>query len=113
METMISYCGLECTTCPAFVARLNDDDELRIKTASEWSKQFNREMSKDSIDCAGCLSDGPHGPYCGMCDIRTCGLEKGIENCAHCADYGCDKLAKVHNMDKAPKERLDAIRAAR
>ena len=24
--------------------------------------------------------------------IRACALERGVVNCAHCADYACDKL---------------------
>ncbi len=109
---MISFCGLECTACPAFIARKEDNDALRKKTAEEWSKQFRMEFSPESIDCEGCLSTGVHGPYCGICEIRKCGLEKDINNCAYCDDYGCEKLAKVHEMDAECKKRLDDIRSS-
>ena len=111
METIISYCGLECTKCPAFIARLEDNDTLRKKTAEEWSKQFRIEILPESVDCAGCLATGVHGPYCSMCEIRKCGTEKGLANCAHCDDYGCEKLLKVHQIDADCKRRLDHIRS--
>ena len=28
------------------------------------------------------------------CTTRQCGLEKGVENCARCDEYLCDKLEK-------------------
>ena len=113
METMISYCGLECTKCPAFIARKEDNDELRKKTAAEWSKQFNAPVTPESINCDGCVSEGVHSGYCRMCEIRKCGIEKGINNCAFCDDYGCEKLEKVHQMEPECKKRLDGIRSIR
>jgi len=111
METMISCCGLDCSVCPAFIARRDDNDELRKKTAREWSGQFKIEISPENVDCSGCLSDGVHGPYCSACDIRACAVARGLENCAYCPDYGCEKLAKVHSMDEQCKQRLDEIRS--
>ena len=111
MDEMTACCGLECAKCPAFIARRDDDDELRTKTAREWSEMFHAEFTPESIDCCGCLASGVHGPYCGMCEIRSCCMEKGLLTCACCADYGCEKLQKVHSMDEQSKKRLDALRA--
>lgn len=108
---MISYCGLECSQCPAFIARRDNDDELRKQTARQWSEQFQAEFAPETIDCDGCRAAGLHGPYCSMCEIRACAMEKDVPTCAHCADYGCDKLAKVHSMDPQCKARLDKIRS--
>lgn len=104
---MIACCGLECSECPAVIARRDNDDALREKTAREWSAQFKVEFSPKSIDCVGCCDTGVHGPYCSACEIRACAMEKALANCA---DYGCEKLAKVHTMDAHCKARLDAIR---
>ena len=111
METMISYCGLDCSQCPSFIASRDNDNELRVKTALAWSEQFNTVFAPESIDCSGCRATGVHGPYCSMCSIRACAMEKGVATCAHCADYGCEKLAKVHAMDTQCKMRLDEIRS--
>ena len=110
MDEMTACCGLECSQCPAFIARRDNNDALRKTTAREWSQQFHAEFTPESIDCSGCHATGVHGPYCSMCEIRACCMEKGLRNCACCADYGCEKLAKVHGMDKECKARLDDIR---
>ncbi|HQJ56387.1 MAG TPA: DUF3795 domain-containing protein [Caldisericia bacterium] len=38
MEKMMAYCGFDCTKCPAYIAKKENDDELRIRTAKEWSQ---------------------------------------------------------------------------
>ncbi len=35
MNDYIAYCGLDCETCEARLATINDDNELRIKVSKE------------------------------------------------------------------------------
>ena len=37
MKQLIACCGLDCENCTARIASVNNDDELREKTAKEWS----------------------------------------------------------------------------
>ena len=37
MKQLIACCGLDCENCTARIATVNNDDELREKTAKEWS----------------------------------------------------------------------------
>jgi hypothetical protein len=111
MNIISGYCGLECSACPAFIATRDDDDELRKKTAREWSELFKIEIAPESINCTGCGASGIHGPYCGMCEIRSCAMERDVQSCAFCPDYGCEKLEKVHSMDEQCRQRLEAMRA--
>ncbi|UCG09551.1 MAG: DUF3795 domain-containing protein, partial [Desulfobacterales bacterium] len=46
-----------------------------------------------------------------VCEIRKCGMLKAVQNCAHCADYPCDKLDWVFKVEPETKRRLDRIRA--
>jgi len=111
MEKMIAYCGLACSECPAYLARQNDDFELRRKTAEQWSKEFGTEMKPEDINCDGCLSrEGAHIGYCGICEVRKCGMERGVLNCAYCDDYGCEKLTKFHEMAPNAKAGLEEVR---
>lgn len=111
MERIIAYCGLDCSVCPAYVATINNDDAARAKLAEEWGKAFNIEMKPEDINCDGCLSkDGRHVGYCSMCGIRQCGIEKAVENCAHCVDYSCEKVSAFHLQAAPAKETLDTIR---
>ena len=36
MKKMIACCGVDCATCDAYVATLNNDDALRRTTAERW-----------------------------------------------------------------------------
>jgi len=114
MEKIIAYCGIVCSDCPTFIATQKNDDEERMKVAKLWSKQYGGEYKTEDINCDGCLTKGPRVfSYCNMCEIRKCGQEKNVENCAYCEEYACGKLSKF--FDEAPdaKKILDTIRASR
>ncbi len=111
MEKMIAYCGLICTECPAFIATKNDDNAKRKETAELWSKLFGQEIKPEDINCEGCtITRGKHIGYWGMCEVRKCGAERGVINCAYCADYACEKLEKFFQMTPMMKANLEEIR---
>jgi len=111
MERMVAYCGIVCTECPAYIATRNDDDQRRKKVAEEWSKMFDAEIKPESINCDGCLSPSERQiDYCRTCEIRKCGLEKNVLNCAHCEEYICEKLGKFFENAPNAKANLAQIR---
>ena len=113
MEQIVGYCGIICSECPAFIATKNNDDEARKKTAEEWSKMFNAEIKPEHINCEGChAKTGVLFTHCTVCEIRKCGLTKDIANCAHCADYSCQKLKDFHQMAPDAKKELDRIKSS-
>jgi len=111
MNEMMSFCGLLCNECGAFIATENDDDEKRAEVAEQWSKGYNADIKPEDINCDGCLSDGERlFSHCKVCEIRKCGKEKSIANCAYCDDYACEKLDKIFQMVPDAKDRLDEVR---
>ena len=111
MKEMIAFCGLGCHECGAFIATQNNDDEKRTEVAELWSKQFNADIKREDINCDGCHSDsGNLFSHCKVCEIRKCGMEESITNCAHCDQYSCEKLDKFFDMVPDAKKRLDGIR---
>lgn len=111
MDEMVAFCGIDCGACPAYVATVNDDDEKRRKTAEQWSAEYKTSLEPGDINCMGCLSkDGPVFDYCARCEVRECGMARGVENCAHCDDYACDKLTKFLEMVPAARNKLDEIK---
>ncbi len=112
MDEMISYCGLVCHECGAFIATLNDDNEKRTEVVRQWSKEYHKEFKPEDINCFGCLSEGkPIFGYCHICKIRSCARAKGVLNCAHCGDYACDQLMEFFQMVPDNKKRLDDLRS--
>ncbi len=114
MDNMIAYCGIDCAKCPAYVAKKTNDNELRQKTAVEWSKMFGAEFKAEQINCDGCSIAGQHIVYCDqMCEIRKCAREKQVSTCAVCGDYGCEKLESfIKNVPEA-RTNLEKLRSAR
>lgn len=114
MERMIAFCGTVCTECPAFLATERDDDDGRKKTAELWSKQYNADIKPEDINCKGCISEGGliFG-YCNVCEIRECGREHGLRNCAYCDEYVCEKLDKFFEIAPEGKATLDEIKKGR
>lgn len=111
MEKMVAFCGLICRDCKAFIATQEDDAAKRRDVAEAWSKAFGREIKPEEINCDGCLTmDGRHINYCNICEIRKCGMEKGVENCAYCVDYNCEKLTKFFEQAPEAKKTLAEIR---
>lgn len=98
MEKLIACCGLDCATCDARTATINNDDELRKVTAEKWKAAFNApEMAWESINCTGCRSEGVKFSYCEMCEIRNCARSRGFETCGDCAELEtCTKVAGIH-----------------
>ena len=110
-EELIGFCGINCLECGAYQARKNNDNELRKKTAENWSKQFHTELNPDDIDCDGCTSKGTiFFAHCYECGIRGCGIEKNIENCAHCNDFPCETLEEFMQYVPPAGEKLKEIK---
>lgn len=111
MERMISYCGLICTECPAYVATQKDDENERKRVAETWSKEFDANLKPEDINCTGCLSEGERVfSHTKVCEIRQCGKGKAVVNCAHCDDYACDRITEFFKMAPDAKTTLDGIK---
>ena len=96
---------------PAFIATQNDDDAKRKETAEVWTKQYNTDIKPEDINCDGCTTETSRIIGFGnICEIRKCAREKGVENCAYCNDYGCQKLEKFFEMVPMAKDSLEEIR---
>lgn len=111
MDEMVSFCGLLCNECGAFIATQDDDDAKRAGVAQLWSRTFKVHLKPGDINCSGCLSDTePLFSHCRVCQVRKCGKAKAIENCAYCGEYACEELEKIFQMAPDAKRRLDQIR---
>ncbi|MCJ7813914.1 MAG: DUF3795 domain-containing protein [Candidatus Atribacteria bacterium] len=111
MDKIIAFCGLSCSGCPAFIATQKDNHKKREKTATAWSKMYKCVIKPEDINCDGCLEEsGRLFNYCKVCEIRKCGQEKEVKNCAYCDDYACEKLIKFFDMAPEAKNALAEIK---
>jgi hypothetical protein len=90
MEEMIGYCGYNCHLCAA----RSNDPEVRQKLVDGWRKIFGHEMyTAENVRCDGCRADGRLADK--QCKARPCAIEKGVENCAVCDEFICDKVKNL------------------
>jgi hypothetical protein len=108
MSQIIGKCGYRCDLCPAYEPNIKSDaDKQRMLDA--WAKYFGFQIPPEKFTaCAGCAEKGGYPD----CTVRPCAIEKGIENCAHCDQFACDKVSglmnfvdeKVKDLSSVPEE---------
>lgn len=104
MEKVIACCGINCATCDARTATLNNNNELRAKTAADWSAQFNANITAEMINCTGCREEGSKFAHCNDCEIRKCAKSQGFNTCGD-----CDKLESCETVGNLLKYVPDAL----
>ena len=107
---MIAYCGEICTECSAYVATRDNDLAALQRVADAWNARSGGSLKAEDCVCDGCLGDGRRIGYCRTCQVRVCAIERHLENCAHCADYGCEKLSVCFEHSPETKDVLVKIR---
>lgn len=86
MHQLIGCCGLDCETCDARIATITNDNALREKTATLWTKLNGVTITPEMINCTGCRIEGAKTPFCDkLCPIHNCVREKGLDTCADCS----------------------------
>lgn len=99
------YCGLYCEHCavkakvePAArilydeMKKAGFEEIINFIPGSDGFWPFLKSMAEDGI-CISC-KEGSGNPGCA---VRLCAQEKGVEMCAFCEDYPCDKFAAFLN----------------
>lgn len=109
MKLLIACCGLDCESCDARIATVENDHALREKTAKKWSEMNHApEITADTIHCMGCRADGVKFAYCSnYCEIRKCVNEKGFATCGDCKELDtCQIVGCVLQHAPGAKENL-------
>ena len=113
LQAHIAYCGLNCASCDVYQATAYDDDDMRAAYSSKVFEQFKIEVEPASVSCYGCRDERPKSGYCAWCQVRQCAIDRGLENCATCEDYACEKLDKVHAAMISVGKAVDGVASAR
>lgn len=115
---MVAYCGLVCQTCPIYLATRVESKEKQEKMRAEIAQLCREQYGMayepaDITDCDGCRTeDGRLFLACKDCAIRNCARQRGLESCAYCDEYVCERLEAFFTTDPTAKVRLDEVRKA-
>ena len=112
MKEYIAYCGLDCESCEARLATVNNDATLRQKVAKEWSDLNGVEITPEMIHCTGCRVPGVKTPYCdSLCPIRQCAMGRNVGTCGDCAELEtCGKVGMIIGNNPDALRRLESGR---
>jgi hypothetical protein len=108
MKQLIACCGIDCENCEARISTINNDNELREKTAQKWRVMYNApNITAESINCMGCRTGGAKIAHCSDCEIRKCVSEKGFNTCGDCKELdNCQIVGFVLQNVPNTKENL-------
>jgi hypothetical protein len=86
----LGYCGYDCGLCAA----RSEDPAVRQRLVDGWRKYFGHQhYTAGNVRCDGCKADGRLADL--NCKARPCAVERGVESCALCDDFPCDKLYRL------------------
>jgi hypothetical protein len=93
MERVLTRCGYRCDLCLAYKPNIGKNPSNQQKLSDGWFKYFGFRVPAAQICCDGCMADDPKLIDSG-CPVRPCVIERGLDNCAQCEHYVCEKLAE-------------------
>ena len=117
---LVTYCGLYCDLCAERTRIPQTAQSLRAAMTEEgwpfWGASvpgFTEfwaflENLGTGPGCPGCKAGGGYPE----CQIRICARERGLEQCAQCADFPCEHieaLAAVYPTLIADNRRMKAV----
>lgn len=134
MKPILTRCGYRCDLCLAYRPNIEKHPEDRQKLSDGWHKYYGFRLPASEICCDGCMAENPR-LIDRSCPVRPCVIEMGLENCAQCEHYVCEKLkqrlvtydgVRQRTSGEIPeddyhcfirpyenKKRLDALRASK
>jgi hypothetical protein len=91
MQPILTRCGYRCDLCLAYRPNVESNPANRPILSDGWQQYFGFRLPPEQICCDGCMAENPH-LIDKNCPVRPCVLARGLDNCAQCDDYGCEKL---------------------
>jgi hypothetical protein len=95
MEEILTLCGYRCDLCQFYTKNIESEKD-KERVSREFNRIFGYNIKPEDVECVGCKNEGKHTDT--SCPVRPCALEKGVENCAHCSEFICDKLKERINF---------------
>jgi hypothetical protein len=93
MDPILTRCGYRCDLCLAYRPNVLSNPANRKKLSDGWHRYFGFHLPAAEICCDGCMAENPE-LIDKSCPVRPCVIERGLENCAQCEHYVCEKLTQ-------------------
>jgi hypothetical protein len=93
MNEILTRCGYRCDLCLAYRPNVKASPSNQQILSDGWHRYFGFRIPPEKIICDGCMEENPQ-LIDRTCPVRPCVIERELENCAQCVDFGCGKLAE-------------------
>ena len=107
MEAILTRCGYRCDLCLAYRPNVENNPSNQQKLSDGWHKFFGFRLPPEQIICDGCMAENPR-LIDQSCPVRPCVIEKGLDHCAQCEQYICEKLTERLVVFEEVEHRLHA-----
>ena len=118
VKDQIGFCGIWCGSCVAGNGAIVEltrrfEEVVRKYNLEKWApkgfdfKEFEKGLAsiQSMRACVGCQKGGGS-----KCEIRTCALEKEVDNCSQCSELiACKRLERLEKYPEI-KEKLKELR---
>ena len=94
-EEILTLCGYRCDLCQCYTKNIKSEKD-KERVSKDFNRIFGSDIKPENVECVGCKNEGKHVET--SCPVRSCALEKGVENCAHCSAFICAKLKRKTNF---------------
>jgi hypothetical protein len=106
-DLTLACCGLDCAACDIY--RAGDDPALAARLADAFVKMGYADARPDWFHCQGCR--GPQNAHWdATCFILQCCQERGLDHCAQCEQFACERLEEWGRGMAHHREALDRLR---
>ncbi len=112
---MMAVCGLDCGTCDIRLAPTNPDAAQRVVAwfhEMAWLEEDEGvvEIIEREMTCKGCREDRSlhWSPECPL--LICCVDDRGLEHCAQCEDFICEKLESFADESHRHKEAVERLK---
>lgn len=93
MSEILSRCGYRCDLCLAYRPNVEMNTDNQQLLSDGWHHYFGFCIPAENIICDGCWTEKGR-LLDDECPVRPCVIEHGLENCAICQNFICEKLDK-------------------
>jgi len=91
--------------CLAYKPNVENSLSNQQKLSDGWYQYFGFHLPPEAICCDGCMTENPELIDI-SCPVRPCVMAKGLDNCAGCEQYICEKLQERLVVYEEVKKRV-------
>ena len=93
MNEILTRCGYRCDLCLAYRPNVEANPSNQQIVSDGWFRYFGFRIPPEEIICDGCMAEDPR-LIDRECPVRPCVIDRGLDNCAQCVDFACERLRK-------------------